>query len=692
MRWTTKQRLFKVVTLLGMPALLILAAESVLALLDYGTTYQREDPFLGFKSVTPLFEEKPRRGASNAAVYATRPSKLAWFNHQEFRADKPDNGYRIFAFGGSTTFGRPYDYHTAFPNWVRVLLDAADPSTDYEVVNVGGVSYASYRVVHLMNEIVRYEPDLFIVYSGHNEFLEERTYSEILEEPPLVTRLRSQLHHSRTYSLVRDLWLGIQRRERARAEEKFQMSGEVTAVLDQSFGLEQYQRDPQHRTAILRHFRYNLERMVDIAEKHDVPLVFVVPSSNEKDFSPFKSQFCRRLQGAQRRAWNRWYDLGRTALMREASRAALDAFRRAIELDSCHADLRYRTGEALFALGRYREAKHEFVNARDLDVAPLRGTSRIQEIVRDVARTRRIPTIDLAQMLASRKRKRSGHTILGKDEFLDHVHPTIRVHQTLAEEVVQALIREDWIHPKTPLGRINAGALYDREMANRDSSYYAIRDLNVAKVLSWAGKIEEAAPFVARAAEALQDHPEAQYLLGVLYQYDGRFEEAARAYRRAIALDPTFSRAHNALGSVYERTGRWDEAIASIREALRHQPESDHAYYSLGNALYQSGRPGRAIEAYRRALELNPRHSQAWNNLAAVYITQEKYDEALEALRRTLELEPENVSAFRNLGLIHYNRGRPDRARAMFERVLEVDPDNAYAHRWLVLLDQEANE
>ena len=35
----------------------------------------------------------------------------------------------------------------------------------------GGVSYASYRVAALMEELVRYEPDLFVIYSGHNEFL-----------------------------------------------------------------------------------------------------------------------------------------------------------------------------------------------------------------------------------------------------------------------------------------------------------------------------------------------------------------------------------------------------------------------------------------------------------------------------------------------------------------------------------------
>ncbi len=683
-----KRRVFRLVTLFGLPALLLLAAELVLALADYRTTYEREDPFLGFKSVTPLFERRQSVDPPHETVYASRESKLPWFNYQEFALEKPENGYRIFCFGGSTTYGRPYEHDTAFSKWLRVLLIAADPSTGYEVVNVGGVSYASYRIVNLMNEVIEHDPDLFVVYTGHNEFLEERTYSEILEEPALVTRLRTFLHRSRTYSLARDLWLRVQASERAEAEEKFEMSGEVTAILDQSFGLDQYQRDPEQSRAILEHFRYNLERMVDLAEDRGVRLVFVVPPANEKDFSPFKSQLCGPLERQERARWTQLYEEGRARLDRRDPAAALDAFRRAAAIDSCHADLRYRTGEALYALGRYEEAKREFVSARDLDVAPLRATSSIQETVRRVAEAREVPVIDLVALLEGRTLERSGHDILGREFFLDHAHPRILVHQKLAEELAETAVEEGWIRPETPLEELPAVALYDSVAATLDSSYYATRDLNLAKVLSWLGKDEEAAPFVARAAEALPDHPEAQYLQGVFYQYEGRLDRAEEAYKRAIALDSSFSRAYNALGSVYERTGRLDEAASTIERAVRIQPDADHAYFAMGNTLYQQGRPEEAIEAYRKALALNPSHSRALNNLAAVYITVERYDEAVEALRRTLELEPENFNAYKNLGLIAARRGRPDRAREMFEKVLELSPGDEFALGWLERLDR----
>lgn len=686
----SKRHVFGLITVLGAPLVALAFCEAVLLMAGYPTTYEREDPFLGFDSITPLFQLEADGYPGGEDRYRSRASKLPWFNEQAFLAEKPANGFRVFAFGGSTTFGRPYDHRTAFPNWLEVLLDAADPETHYEVVNVGGVSYASYRINNLMNEMVQYDPDLFIVYTGHNEFLEERTYSDLREESPTMTRVRTALHRVRTYSAARDVWLGFQGRERAAAEEKFEMSGEVSAILDQSFGLDQYSRDEEKAEAINRHFRYNLEKMVEVAEDHGIGIVFVVPPANDKDFSPFKSQTCGSLRGDARTRWLRYYEGGRALLAQGDVVNAVKALERARELDACHADLWFRLGKALFALNRHDEARQAFVSARALDVAPLRATPTIQKTVRDVARDRAIPLVDLEAVLERRSLERSGHPILGEDEFLDHAHPRIWVHQTVAELIAQRLIDEEWVDLDRSVASLDKAGLYEGILSGLDEAYYATRDLNLAKVLGWLGKREEAASFVERAAEGLPEHPEAQYIQGVFHQDTGRLGAAENSYRRAIALDSTYVDAYIALGSVYERTDRLEEAIDSYRAAVRFDPRADHGYFALGNALYGAGHSDQAVEAYRRALELNPRHSRAWNNLAAIHITAERYGLAIEALERTLQLEPENLNAFKNLGLSYYNTGRPGRARQMFEAALAIKADDEFARLWLERLEREA--
>ena len=149
------------------------------------------DPFVGFASRAHLYEAVPEATAdlSPAALLETTPERRRWVHHTRFTPDKPHGQFRIFSIGGSTTYGRPYDGDlVSFPGWLRLLLPAVDPSRPWEVINAGGISYASYRAALVMEELVAYEPDLFIVYTGHNEFLERRTYSALLSAPPFLPR------------------------------------------------------------------------------------------------------------------------------------------------------------------------------------------------------------------------------------------------------------------------------------------------------------------------------------------------------------------------------------------------------------------------------------------------------------------------------------------------------------------------
>ena len=80
----------------------------------------------------------------------TAVNKLEFFNGQTFPREKARGHYRIFCVGGSTTYGRPYDDKTSFSGWLRELLPMVDSGRDWEVINAGGISYASYRVAMLM--------------------------------------------------------------------------------------------------------------------------------------------------------------------------------------------------------------------------------------------------------------------------------------------------------------------------------------------------------------------------------------------------------------------------------------------------------------------------------------------------------------------------------------------------------------
>jgi hypothetical protein len=261
------------------------AFEMALAVIGVRPVLYRDDPYVGFAANIPLFVEQAAPDGTVQMV--TAPNKIGWFNKQSFPNKKAPGTYRIFSVGGSTTHGRPYDDTVSFSGWLREFLPVADPSRHWEVINAGGVSYASYRVAALMEELARYEPDLFLVYSGHNEFLERRTYRGLIEVPSILPAAGGLLSHTRVYAAGRKVvraTANLLERTEAQPDE---LALEVEEILARTVGPIDYTRDEEFRRQVIAHYRFNLNRMVDIAESAAAAIIFVTPASNLKDVSPF---------------------------------------------------------------------------------------------------------------------------------------------------------------------------------------------------------------------------------------------------------------------------------------------------------------------------------------------------------------------------------------------------------------------
>ncbi len=55
------------------------------------------------------------------------------------------------------------------------------PRRSIEVINVSAHAYAAYRVRLLFDRVLEFEPDLLVLCTGNNEFLEKRTYLPMRE-------------------------------------------------------------------------------------------------------------------------------------------------------------------------------------------------------------------------------------------------------------------------------------------------------------------------------------------------------------------------------------------------------------------------------------------------------------------------------------------------------------------------------
>lgn len=667
-----KKLVFSVVTTIVLAAVI----EMALALAGVRPVLYDEDPYVGFSSNIPLFVE--RVGPDGKPTMVTANNKLPLFNLQRFARNKAPGTYRIFCVGGSTTFGRPYDDVTSFCGWLRAMLPEADPSREWELINAGGVSYASYRVAKVMAELVRYEPDMFIIYSGHNEFLERRTYGRIINTPAAVRGLGALMSRTRIYAMVqRTIEMAAGRGDKT-ASRRAYLSGEVKTVLENSLGPEEYHRDDDLRRQVFEHYRYNLSRMIDIARSVGAKVILVTPPSNLRHCWPFKSEPREALGDADRESFQAMYDEAgeaRAAGQWNESLAAIDS---AITIDDRYAHAHYLRGRVLWELERYDQAKAAFERAMDEDVCPLRAPKPILDIVMEVADGHDVPVVDFVAMAE----RQSEHATPGEKLFLDHVHPTIEGNRQLALALLEVMSRRGTVQPASAWGDAEIERIREEVESGLDIMAHGAALRNISRLFRWAGKFEEGYKLGVLATEMAPTDAEAFFQVAGNAVELGRIDEAIRYYRRALQIEPNYARAHCGLAVALQSPGqtlaardRLDEAIYHYRQALRIEPDLVYAHCGLGIALHLQGKLDEAASHYRRALRIDPEHAEAHSSLACALAEQGALDEAIGHYRRALKIKPGYAHVYYRLGRTLVMAGQFDGALEHFHQAVRLKPD-----------------
>ncbi len=365
--------------------------EATLAVLELPKRPAAIDPYVDLHHLRPLFELD-----YDSDEFVIGRERMHLFRPATFSARKSEDTYRVFALGGSTTQGEPFSTETAFPKWLELNLQAQSPNTCFEVINCGGLSYASYRVLAILREVLNYDPDLIIVYTGHNEFLERRTYEHWMQISTRSSAL-AWLKRMRTVQMVRTLFNDAA--ERADAPSRTELAVEVDALLDYSGGLNEYRRDDPWREPVVEHFQWNVEQMIRECQQQRVPLVLVRPVSNLLDCPPIKFEINSKLSAEKQAEFaRRWDDL---RVQRDSTNisandpnhnskhnpisdpmAEVDAL---LTIDPAHAGALYLKGRMLADAKDWESAKRYLTAARDADVCPLRAVSPIADAVTELA-------------------------------------------------------------------------------------------------------------------------------------------------------------------------------------------------------------------------------------------------------------------------------------------------------------------
>ncbi|HEX7859492.1 MAG TPA: hypothetical protein VF773_04145 [Verrucomicrobiae bacterium] len=555
--------------------------ELILAVVGVKPMRFESDPNAAFSSNSRHFVEV--QGADGETLMKTAKDRLDFFNAQTFPKKKAPGTFRIFSMGGSTTYGHPYTDATSFNGWLREFLAATAPERKWEAINAGGISYGSTRVAFLMEELAQYEPDLFVVYCGQNEFLEKRIHRKITQHSPVVRAWGNAARRTRSGHLLKKAADSLTQRTPAPNEQAL-LPDEPQTLLDQAVGPTAYTRAGLEREQVFAQYRINMERIIEIARSASAKVVVVVPASNLRDFAPFKSEFREGLSDdLQARCRSLLTQAREDFMASPAPENGLMLANEAAAIDPLYAETHYVRGRLLEKLGRFAEAKTAFERARDEDVCPLRAPAKIRQTLLDLCAAKSVPVIDFHAMVE----KQSEHGIPGSKLFLDHVHPTITGYRTLALEILQTIEREK-IAPIT----IQAAAI-ERATATVssrvDNGANAFALMNLCKTLGWAGKREEAFIAGQKAAELAPDNLRVRHEAGLAAILARRPAEAVEHFRKIVLLEPSNAEAHNGLGLAFERMEKWPEAVEHYRLSLQFGSAATRVRdnYNLTNAQHK---------------------------------------------------------------------------------------------------------
>jgi lysophospholipase L1-like esterase len=561
-----------------------------------------------------------------------------------FRRVKSPNAIRIFCLGESSMFGTPYQMTAGIPGILRRQLRHAWPGREIEVVNFGASAINSNVILDLSRELVRFSPDLVVLYAGHNEFYGPDGVGAGFLARMLPASI-SWKYRLRDLRLARLL---LERDAPAGQAGERNLMRQVAAGGTVPLASDEAER-------IFARWEENLSGILQVWKSAGVPVIVSDVSSNLM-FPPFV------------------YDsLGvtdpRLAPLRSSGetfagdrRAVEDALAEIRSRDTLNAFVEYWYGRMRLMAGDSTRGRTLLVHARDLDLLKFRAPSRINAILHAVCAREGVRRVSADSLFASM----SVGGIPGDSLFWEHLHPTLRGYAEIATMLAREILSGGLLPP---------AGVEPRPLLGLDPDTLAVCWLDRAYGDISIGHLTGRWPFsnyhrmpdvLSRAEPGQRDIAQAVYDRRIVWD-QGCYQSAARFWS----------------------TGNFRAARTTYEAVLEEYPFNFYPRYLLGNLLGKMGRREEAMVNLRKAITSNPAYPRARLDLGLLLINEGRFDEAiaelsqaegLAAARKSVELL---ADINYGLGAAYANKRDFVRARRALERALQINPHSRDARSML---------
>ncbi|MFV1884346.1 MAG: tetratricopeptide repeat protein [Balneola sp.] len=523
-----------------------------------------------------------------------------------FLKEKPENGYRVFAMGGSSAAGYPYGFNGTYSRIVGDVLQDAMPDRKVEVVNVGISAISSYTLFDQVDEIIEQDPDAVMIYAGHNEFYGALGVgsNENLGAFPGFVRFYLKLQRFKTFMLLRTIIVdsGKWFAETFSGESVDQNATLMERIVD-SRSIEL--GSPQHELAMIQ-FESNINAIVSAFGKKGIPVFLGSVGSNLKDHSPFVNI----TDGEQP--------------------PALEIFNEA---------------KSAYESQDYETALEKFIYAKDLDGLKFRAPSEINAIIKATAEqnehVRYVPSHEEMKQYAE-------NGIIGFDLMLEHLHPNQQGYFLIGKAFSTALLEELDIAPSQNINNYK-DRMYFSEFDHR-IAWHRVETLKQSFPFVLGEKPEPyfrsyktkniADSLAFRTVHSSLQWDKAKVELADYYSKTGQPDKAVLEYLGLIRNQPWNDSPYVFAARIYLDRNNFEDAEPLLQKAYKINPNDAFITKMLGAIEVQKGNPLKGIEYLEASRAINPNDPQMLYNLSGAYGTSRQFEKALEIADLVIQINP----------------------------------------------------
>jgi tetratricopeptide (TPR) repeat protein len=574
-------------------------------------------------------------------------------SHDYFEVNKSPNTLRVFCFGASTMAGFPFEYNAIPSEFLRDRLSLALPGKNIEVINTAIAATNSYTVDEFADVLVKYKPDLFVVYMGQNEFYGVFGVGSTISAGKNRWVIKTYLwfEQFKTFLLLKNIINSIR-------GLFYPDDSQGNKILMEQMANNSIRYDSEDFKTAVNTFRDNYDEIINIAREHNIPILISTLVTNESDLHPFVSFHSTALNDSLKKESEELFELGLKEMEDSSYEAAADNFRKSLVIDSIPAGVHYQLGKCYENMGMIPEAERQFSLARDLDGLRFRAPSEFNKIIENLGREYNIPVADAQRQF----RKDSKNGLIGSELLVDHVHPNIQGYFLLAKTWFQSL-KNNKLLGLSP------------DFAEDDSLVWNKSSVTPLDSLIGAIKIIElrSRPPFAKTDEKLNYHPRNE-IAKIAYQYVvmhksawasahmnaakyylsiGNFKGALNELRAVLVSDEDNPMVLKLAGDMSLQINLYEEAEKYYLRANKYE-SNQFIEYKLGKTELLLGRPRLAAQFLQSSFNKNTQSSDKFNsaeledlffNLAQAYSQLKDYGKTTDILKKLLEVNPRDKRA-----------------------------------------------